>query len=352
VSAWALGSPGTGQQEATPAPAQKPAEKAAARPHFPDFVTKTAVADAPASPSPGVEARLADLERKIDLLLRRLNPPPNVPEPFDQSQNPQQARNAQQSNQAGASKDSQAQGQQSNQAGASKDSQTQGQQGNQAGASKDQAPSVELPEPSLEVANFPRSARTRPDPFEAPAPQRSSLKEIEAQIQIARQHFERSKTLYAAAAIGKEAYEAPLDQIRLLIARLEGMDEDFADELERFKVEIGKKQAQLKLAEAQRTTTVEALTWKKQLVERNLVSKGDVSKTEAEDTVALARIEVQRSELQDVHLRMQQVTRRREMIKRDVNEVLKAIPEIARERGPTPDAGDFDPRVRRLEPRR
>ena len=72
------------------------------------------------------------------------------------------------------------------------------------------APSVEVPENSFELANLPRSARTRPDPFETPAPQRSSLKEIEAQIQIARHHFERNKTLYAAAAIAKEQYEAPL----------------------------------------------------------------------------------------------------------------------------------------------
>jgi chromosome segregation ATPase len=202
------------------------------------------------------------------------------------------------------------------------------------------------------VANLPRSVRTRPDPFEAPAPQRSSLKEIEAQIQIARQHFERNKTLYAAAAIGKEQYEAHLDQIRLLIARLEGMDDDFADELERLKVEIVKKQAQLKLAEAQRSTTAKAAAWSKQLAEQNVASRSDASKAEAEDTVALARVEVQRSELQDADLRIQQVIRRREMIKRDVNEVLKAIPEIARERGPTPDAGDFDFPVHPLVPRR
>ncbi len=193
-------------------------------------------------------------------------------------------------------------------------------------------PSVNLPEPSVDVANFPRSSAPRlPDPFDAPAPQRSSLKEIEAQIQIARLHFERSKTLYAAAAIGKEQYEAPLDQIRLLIARLEGMDDDLADELERLKVEIVKKKAQLTLAETQRATTAKAAAWTKKLAEQKAVSLSEASKAEAEDTAALAHIEVQRSELQDADLRMQQVIRRREMIKRDVNEVLKALPEVARQ---------------------
>ena len=177
------------------------------------------------------------------------------------------------------------------------------------------APPVDPTAPSVEVANYSQAARTRRDPFEAPAPQRSSLKEIEAQIQIARHHFERSKTLYAAAAIGKEQYEAPLDQIRLLIARLEGMDDDLADDLERLKIEIVKKQPQLKMAETQRTTTANTVAWSKKLAEQNAVSKSELSKAEAEDTAALAHIEVQRSELQDVDLRMRQVVRRREMIK-------------------------------------
>ena len=111
-------------------------------------------------------------------------------------------------------------------------------------------------------------------------------------FQIARQHFERSKALYASALIGKKAYEAPLDQIRLLIARLEGMDDDLADDSMRLKAEIVKKQAQLRLAEAQRTTTAKAAAWTKLMAEKNPVSKGDLSKAEVEDTVALAQIEV------------------------------------------------------------
>jgi RNA polymerase sigma factor (sigma-70 family) len=75
AGAWALGSPGPDQQEATTTPVQKPAEKAVARPHNSDFVPKTALPEAVASPLPGVEARLADLERKLDMLLQRLNPP-------------------------------------------------------------------------------------------------------------------------------------------------------------------------------------------------------------------------------------------------------------------------------------
>jgi hypothetical protein len=214
--------------------------------------------------------------------------------------------------------------------------------------SRPPAPAAELPVRSVEVevANFPRSTRRRPDPFEAPAPQRTSLKEIEAQIQIARQHFERIKALYASHAISKAEYEAPLDELRLLIARLEGMDDDLADDSLRLKVEIVKKQAQLTLAEAQRKTTADAVAWNKRMEERKMVGKSGVSKAEVDDTVALAQIEVQRSELQDAELRMQQAMRRREMIKRDVNEVLKAIPEIARERGSGPDAGDFPTRPR------
>ena len=117
------------------------------------------------------------------------------------------------------------------------------------------------------------------------------------------------------------------------------MDDDLADDLERLKIEVVKKQAQLKVAETQRTTTAKTATWTKKLAEQNTVSKSELSKAEAEDTAALAHIEVQRSELQDVDLRMRQAVRRREMIKIYVEQVLKAIPEIARERGPTQDIG-------------
>ena len=76
AGAWALGSPGAGPQETTSAPVQKPAVKAVAKPSNIDFVPKTTLPTAGASPSPGVETRLDDLERKLDLLLQRLNPPP------------------------------------------------------------------------------------------------------------------------------------------------------------------------------------------------------------------------------------------------------------------------------------
>jgi len=390
VGAWALGAPGTGPQDATPAPAQKPAEKAAAKSNNLDFIPKTTLPAAVANPSP-VEARLADLERKLDLLLERLSPrhlagappPPRAVEglpshtgaspmeldrPVQQTQLPQAYHSrGTPSPDANTAPDLSPLPRAEVQpppppthvdSPFEEDQPQVAQPPFQAtlptpsaeiqpppasrvpGESRPPAPSVELPENSFELANFPRSARTRPDPFEAPAPQRSSIREIEAQIQIARQHFERSKTLYAAAAIGKEQYEAPLDQIRLLIARLEGMDDDLADELDRLKVEIVKKQAQLKQAEAQRTTTAERAALTKRMERQKMVSKSEVSNAEAEDTAALARVEVQRSELQDVHLRMQQVTRRRELIKRYVNEVLKAVPEIARERGSAPSAND------------
>ncbi len=201
-------------------------------------------------------------------------------------------------------------------------------------------------EPSVNVASLPPLPPTPVDPFESPDRSRSSLKEIAAQIQIARQHFERNKALYAAAAIARQEYDEPLNQIRILVARLQGMDEDLADELERLKVEVVKKQAQLKLAEVQRTATAETAAWNRQMVERKMVSKGDLSKAEAEDAAAAARIEVQQSELQDVALRLRQTERRRETIKRDVNVTLKLIPEIAREHGPTPDSGDFPLRTR------
>ncbi len=393
AGAWALGSPGRGQQETTPPPAQKTAEKTVAKRDIADAAQKTTVADAPESPSPGVEARLADLERKLDMLLERLNPPPAAREtlpldterspfqmapdstersPFDHDEPaprglPQAQTRPTPSPDTGHGPTLSPEPRTSllpstplNQPLAAQRPVTGPRSANLAMPraespppagrqdqleSRPDTPSFNLPEPSVEVANFPRSSAPRlPDPFDAPAPQRSSLKEIEAQIQIARLHFERSKTLYAAAAIGKEQYEAPLDQIRLLVARLEGMDDDLTEELARLKVEVVKKTAQLNLVKAQRSTTAQAVELNKRLEERKVISKSEVSKAEAEDAAAQAQVEVQRSELEYAELKGQQLRRRREMIKRDVNEVLKAIPETARERGFAPSANDPAPR--------
>ncbi len=73
MGAWALGSPGMGQQGDTPAPAKKFTPKAVTTHSDIDYLGTGEVATA--IPSSGVEARLADLERKLDLLLQRLSPP-------------------------------------------------------------------------------------------------------------------------------------------------------------------------------------------------------------------------------------------------------------------------------------
>ena len=90
AGAWALGSPGTAAQDATPAPAQKTADKAVAKPHSSDPLRAATADFATARTTTGVEARLADLERKLDILLQRVNqpqlgniavPPPPTPVP-------------------------------------------------------------------------------------------------------------------------------------------------------------------------------------------------------------------------------------------------------------------------------
>ncbi len=74
AGAWALGPPGQGQQ-VVPLPPQGSVPKPAAKSGNLDY-SKASVKDiAAANSAPGVEARLADLERKLDLLLERLNSP-------------------------------------------------------------------------------------------------------------------------------------------------------------------------------------------------------------------------------------------------------------------------------------
>jgi hypothetical protein len=180
----------------------------------PRLCSKDGSASVPAAnPSPGVEARLADLERKLDLLLERLKPPPLTPDtlpaprmeapkavevnppavsglsPFEMDQPAQQTvlppkgqqtfvqpppvdGNAPRPFQQDPPRVAQQPVLPSPSAEIPPPPATR-----MPGESITPARSVGLPEPSVEVANIPPSARTRPDPFEAPAPQRSSLKE-------------------------------------------------------------------------------------------------------------------------------------------------------------------------------
>jgi hypothetical protein len=133
--------------------------------------------------------------------------------------------------------------------------------------------------------------------------------------------------------IPKQQFDASLDEIRLLVGRLRGHDDALADEQERLIVERMKKQAEIKVAEAQHEVSSAIVARNQRLNERKpgMVAQEDVVKAKSEASMASAQIEVKQVDLQEVELKIQHLRKRRELIRRDLERVATAIPEIAKE---------------------
>src|SRR5262249_11708781 len=86
----------------------------------------------------------------------------------------------------------------------------------------------------------------------APAPATVGMvRELEAQLKLALQAFERSDRLFQRGVISSEEREQTRGKVLLASAVLQGLDDDLADELDRLKVEMKKKTAELHQAQAQ-----------------------------------------------------------------------------------------------------
>jgi hypothetical protein len=191
----------------------------------------------------------------------------------------------------------------------------------------DPAPSLEI---GLEVGTAPRQPRKPNDGYDIQFLTRTSLKETEAQIQNARLQCERNKTLFNSGVIGKDQYESALGQLRVLVGRLEGWDEELVEESERMKIEGAKKEAELSYAHAQEEVARSVVARNSRLNERKpgMVAAEEVNKNEAELRRSSAALMLKRAEAQEVGLKMTQLRHRRELIRRAIEEALKTTPDI------------------------
>ncbi|MGC8640590.1 MAG: hypothetical protein ACP5XB_12010, partial [Isosphaeraceae bacterium] len=199
----------------------------------------------------------------------------------------------------------------------------------------DQPPQNPPAEPQF-PANPPRFSRLARDPFETPVAPRSSLKEIEAQIRIALAQFERNKAVFQSGVIGKEKYDEPVEQLRLLLGRLDGWDDELAEGSERLEIEKMKKNAEVKMAEAQLAGTSATVARIKRLNERNkgTVASEEWVRADSDHAAASANVEVRQAEAKEVELRQAQLGRRREGIKACIALIRKSVPELGKEQGP------------------
>jgi hypothetical protein len=117
-----------------------------------------------------------------------------------------------------------------------------------------------------------------------------------------------------------EEREQTRGKVLLASAVLRGLDDDLADELERLKVELKKKTAELHQAQAQEDVATNVVKRNARLNERKagIVSDYDVAKAEAELKVAEAQIEVRRADIEEVSLRASTLARRRSRIEQAI----------------------------------
>jgi hypothetical protein len=204
-------------------------------------------------------------------------------------------------------------------------------------------------QPSLEVLAASKAGgdisavpRFQREPFDPAIRERTSLKEMEAQIKIAIGQFERNKALFGQGMLGRDSFETSLGQIRLLLGRLEGWDDDLADEAERLKLEHLKKKAEIKVAMAQRSAMSAIVARNTHLNDRKkgMVSTEDIAKADSDDAAAQANVQVKEVEGKELELKLDQLGRRRRQVQVDIAWLRKLVPELAREPGPGSQTGE------------
>jgi hypothetical protein len=126
----------------------------------------------------------------------------------------------------------------------------------------------------------------------------------------------RYERLFGAHAISTEEREQARGKVLLIKARIEGLDDEFADELARLEFEIEKKKAELDRALAQKEVATSVVVRNVRLNERKAGMVDDLSVTKAEGELKAgdAQVRVKKAELDEVDLRVRQLERRRHQI--------------------------------------
>ena len=163
------------------------------------------------------------------------------------------------------------------------------------------------------TANFAGRTEVLPLPGDGSG---TKIREFEAELKLARLQCEAADKLKQKAMISAEEYHQICCKFELALGRLQGMDDDIAEDLDHLKLEIRRKKAELDQANAQ-TAMVQALVSRNQrLNERKagMVAAEDVTRAEAELHAAQAGAQVKEVELLETELHLAQLDRRRARI--------------------------------------
>jgi RNA polymerase sigma factor (sigma-70 family) len=180
-------------------------------------------------------------------------------------------------------------------------------------------------EPAGADTSRPRSLRrSLPTLLDRPS-ERASLRELEAQVRAAVRRHQLDLRMFSQGIVGRDQLESSADEIRLLDARLRGLDEALAEERDLLKVERVRKQSELSVAQAQAELASKTLTGSANLFRNNAISREEMAKCETEAKIAPAQVDAKRAEVQEVELRMAQIDRRRTAISSVLLSLVKVI---------------------------
>jgi hypothetical protein len=126
-----------------------------------------------------------------------------------------------------------------------------------------------------------------------------------------------AERLYQRASISQQEFQLARGKVELTLATLQGMDDDFADELARLELVIKKKTAELDQALAQKEVALSVVARNERINHRKpgMISSEDVANAEAQLHVAEAHMRVKAVEQEEPKLQHQHVERWRGRIR-------------------------------------
>ena len=125
----------------------------------------------------------------------------------------------------------------------------------------------------------------------------------------------RAEQLHKRAAVSQQSLDDERHKVDLVIATLEGLNDDYAEELDQLKLEIRRKKAELDEAIAQKKAALSFVARNARLNGRQpTIAAEDVAKAEADLSSAEAHIQIKQVELEESELRHRQLAPRRERV--------------------------------------
>ena len=126
-----------------------------------------------------------------------------------------------------------------------------------------------------------------------------------------------AQRLHDSASISQAEFNLAHGKVDLTLAALQGMDDDFADEVDRLKLVIKKKNAEFDQARAQQEIATSLVARNNRLIQRQpgMIASEDLTKAEAELRVAEAHTRVKAVEQEEPELQLRNVERWRGRIR-------------------------------------